>query len=283
MVFLGGLSGPAAATGKEVETQMAELADGFDYPVGKPDASGYYKARAFRSWYHLGEDWNALGDPDSDLGNSVFSIGHGLVVYSKDYQSTWGNVVIIRHAYRHSDGKIYYIDSLYAHLQKRSVELHDRVKRGKLIGSIGNNEGMYPTHLHFEIRKNINVGLIHSRYARDFSNYHSPTAFIEAHRSLRNEFRMHPVPVDCFDRGVSNRYAGPGLEALPDLPTQQETTSPAQMNQQLRNILIKNRLLSDSDEDSTAAEPTDETETERDKIRSFWDAFRPQLREDASP
>src|SRR4029077_18291115 len=30
------------------ETGFTRLADGFDFPVGKPDAQGYYKARGFR-------------------------------------------------------------------------------------------------------------------------------------------------------------------------------------------------------------------------------------------
>jgi len=40
-----------------------EVADGFDYPVGKPDAKNYYKARGMclRSPTHFGEDWNGTG------------------------------------------------------------------------------------------------------------------------------------------------------------------------------------------------------------------------------
>lgn len=35
--------------------------DGFDFPVGKPDADGYYNAQDFQENYHLGEDWNGNG------------------------------------------------------------------------------------------------------------------------------------------------------------------------------------------------------------------------------
>ncbi|MEM8889827.1 MAG: M23 family peptidase, partial [Bacteroidota bacterium] len=31
----------------------------FDYPVGKPDARGYYNAQGFQKNNHLGDDWNA--------------------------------------------------------------------------------------------------------------------------------------------------------------------------------------------------------------------------------
>lgn len=263
-----------AVPGIELETKIGQLADGFDYPVGKPDAFGYFKGRGFRSWHHLGEDWNGLGEPDSDLGNPVFSIAHGIVVYSDDYRSSWGNVVIVRHAYRHSDGRIYYIDSVYAHLNERTVELYERVKRGQSIGTIGSNRGMYPTHLHFEIRKNINIGLIHSRYARDLSNYYSPSAFIEKNRSLRKEYRDHPIPVDTFDAGISNRHSGPRLKKLPEFPEPNSDPEDQNVDQSLRDILLRNNLIDNEPNESP------ETIEQRDKVRAFWSDFRPHLRDE---
>ena len=41
------------------------------------------------------------------------------MVYSDDFKSGWGNVVIIRHAYRAKTGQITFIDSLYGHLDKQ--------------------------------------------------------------------------------------------------------------------------------------------------------------------
>ncbi|NOY00904.1 MAG: M23 family metallopeptidase, partial [Verrucomicrobia bacterium] len=69
------------------------LADGFDYPVGKPNATGYYKARGFYPNGHLGEDWNGRGGGNTDQGDPVYSIAHGVVVYSADFRSGWGNVI----------------------------------------------------------------------------------------------------------------------------------------------------------------------------------------------
>ena len=43
-----------------VETASTKLADGFDFPVGKPHADGYYRARGFRSGGHMGEDWDGV-------------------------------------------------------------------------------------------------------------------------------------------------------------------------------------------------------------------------------
>ncbi|MCB1091937.1 MAG: peptidoglycan DD-metalloendopeptidase family protein, partial [Verrucomicrobiae bacterium] len=92
------------------------VADGFDYPVGKPNAAGYRKARGFYPNGHLGEDWNGDGGGNTDRGDPIYAIGHGVVVYSDDFKMGWGNVVIIRHAYREKNGQIAYIDSLYGHL-----------------------------------------------------------------------------------------------------------------------------------------------------------------------
>jgi murein DD-endopeptidase MepM/ murein hydrolase activator NlpD len=179
------------------------LADGFDFPVGKPDGYGYYKARGFWPNGHLGEDWNGRGGGNSDLGDPVYAIGGGVVVYSADYRSGWGNVIIIRHAYRESDGMVRYIDSLYGHLDRRLVKLDQLVKRGQQIGTIGTNHGMYLAHLHLEIRRNLSIGMARSNYKKDYSNYYSPTDFIKTRRKLRTGFRQHPIPVNTFGDGVS--------------------------------------------------------------------------------
>ncbi len=175
------------------------LADGFDYPVGKPEGAGYYKARGFWPNGHLGEDWNGRGGGNTDRGDPVYSIAHGVVVYSADFRAGWGNVIIIRHAYREKNGRIYFIDSQYGHLDRRMVRTGDKVKRGEKIGTIGRGpRNMYYAHLHFEIRKNIALGMQRSKFKRDYSNYHSPTHFITANRRLRQEFRQYQIPINTF-------------------------------------------------------------------------------------
>ena len=66
---------------------------------------------------------------------------------------------------------------------KIDVKEGDRVRRGQPIGTIGRApHGMYQAHLHFEIRKNLEIGLNRADFARDFSNYHAPRDFLDAHR-----------------------------------------------------------------------------------------------------
>jgi hypothetical protein len=108
-----------------IDTIRCPLADGFDFPVGKPEGTGYYKARGFYPNGHLGEDWNGRGGGDSDLGDPIYSMGTGVVVLSENVGVGWGNVVIVRHAFRDPSGKIDMVDSLYGHLQRRDVKQWD--------------------------------------------------------------------------------------------------------------------------------------------------------------
>src|SRR3954451_7286664 len=81
------------------------LANGFDFSVGKPEAAGYYKARAYTANYHLGEDWDGVRGGDTDLGDPVSCIGEGVVVFARDVHRGWGNVIIVRHSFR-EEGEI---------------------------------------------------------------------------------------------------------------------------------------------------------------------------------
>ncbi len=188
----------ACGTASAFDTKRCLLADGFDFPCGKPEGDGYYKARGFWPNGHLGEDWNGSGGGDSDLGDPIYAIGRGVVVLSEDVKVGWGNVVIVRHAYREITGKIEMVDSLYGHLLERKVRVGELVERGQLVGLMGGNSGMYPVHLHLEVRKNLAIGMNRSKFARDYSNYHSPTAFINAHRRLGSDLKRYDIPTNTF-------------------------------------------------------------------------------------
>jgi murein DD-endopeptidase MepM/ murein hydrolase activator NlpD len=193
------------------------LADGFDYPVGKPNGDGYYIFRGFSQNGHLGEDWNGNGGGDTDEGDPVYAIAHGVVVFSEDYMRGWGNVVIIRHAYRESNGQIAFVDSLYGHLKVRSVQLGQQVTRGQVVGTIGcGPHRMYAAHLHFEIRKDLRVGMRRELYPRTYQTYHVPKQFTDARRSLRFEDRLVRVPINTFLKTNPNRIETDEVE-LPEM------------------------------------------------------------------
>jgi len=188
----------ACATLVQGQTARCLLADGFDFPVGKPDAKGYHKARGYVPNGHLGEDWNGNGGGDSDLGAPIYSTARGVVIVSENVRVGWGNCIIIRHAYRDTDGTIKMVDSLYAHLNERRANVGDIVDRGQLVGTMGSNFGQYPVHLHFEIRKNLQIGMNRGKFARDNSNYYSPTPFIQAHRTAPADFVKVDIPTKGF-------------------------------------------------------------------------------------
>ncbi|MBG7606896.1 MAG: M23 family metallopeptidase [Verrucomicrobia bacterium] len=182
------------------------LADGFDFPVGKPNSAGYYKARGLRlrSPTHFGEDWNGRAGGNTDLRDPVYSCADGIVTFAHNVRKGWGNVVLVRHAYRDpSSGKIKYVDSLYGHLDKMMVKVGQNLKRGQQLGTIGSNFGMYAAHLHFEIRHNINTGMHRSSVPSDLANWADPTKFIKKYRRLNREWRPVAIPT-----GTYKEYAG---------------------------------------------------------------------------
>lgn len=171
--------------------------DGFDMPVGKPDAEGYYRSRGLIIGRHMGDDWNGDGGGNTDLGAPVYSTAHGLVVYSRDARMGWGKLIIVRHAYWENK-KWNYVDSLYAHLHQIFVREGQQVRRGQLVGTIGTNRGMYTAHLHFEIRKNLRIGINQGSYRKDLSNYYKPYDFVIGRRTIDGGNRRVNVPINTF-------------------------------------------------------------------------------------
>jgi murein DD-endopeptidase MepM/ murein hydrolase activator NlpD len=154
--------------------------DGFDFPVGKPDAKGYYNAQPFMKNAHLGDDWNATTGGNSDLGQPIFAVSNGIVSEVKDYKGGWGNVVRIIHQLPNGEFR----ESLYAHCQEVLVEEREAVKIGQKIATIGNVDGLYYAHLHLEMRWKINARL-GGGYSTDTSGYLNPTEFIKRFRKVK--------------------------------------------------------------------------------------------------
>lgn len=161
---------------------LCPVADGFDFPVGDGDAIEYYDAQKFGENDHLGEDWNGVGGGDTDFGDPVLAVADGVVIVSRDYLGGWGNVVRIVHNIG-SKEQPRYVESFSAHLDRVEVEAGQVVRRGQLIGTIGDAHGLYLAHLHFEMRDRINMP-VGPGYSSERAGYLDPTAFIKRYRQL---------------------------------------------------------------------------------------------------
>jgi murein DD-endopeptidase MepM/ murein hydrolase activator NlpD len=183
---------------------MTRLADGFDFPVGIPNGEGYKKSRGFTVHGHLGEDWLREAGSGASFRDPVYAAGNGIVTLARDFRRAWGNVVVVRHAFM-EEGQVKYADSLYAHLDRILVREGQQVARGQQVGMIGNCHGLYPAHLHFEFHKNLEIGVVHTLFAGDYSNYYSPTDFVNSHRSLESANRGTALAMNNY---VMPTYAG---------------------------------------------------------------------------
>jgi len=209
------------------DTARTRLADGFDQPVGKPNADGYYTSRGFRPNYHMGEDWNGDGGGNSDLGKPVYSTANGLVVLARDMRMGWGNLVIIRHTFL-EDKQMKTVDSVYAHLDKVTVRDNQQVVRGQQVGTIGTAHGLYTAHLHFEIRKNIHIGYNQRGFRKDYSNYYAPGAFIAPRRKLSGGGRSALVAINTFNaEGRGGPPADDSKQRVPNKNASSPTASPS--------------------------------------------------------
>jgi murein DD-endopeptidase MepM/ murein hydrolase activator NlpD len=115
-------------------------------PVANKDlkrmASGYgyrihpiYKTRKM----HYGMDFSAK------TGTEIYSTGDGVVSKVKRSKRGYGNYVKINHGFGY--------ETLYAHMSKYIVKKGQKVKRGEVIGFVGNSGISTAPHLHYEVRK----------------------------------------------------------------------------------------------------------------------------------
>ncbi len=103
-------------------------------------ASGYgiridpvYRTKKF----HAGMDFTA------NVGTDVYATGDGTVTYA-GWMQGYGNTIIIDHGFDYV--------TLYGHLSKTISKKGEKVKRGSIIGLVGNTGKSTGPHLHYEVR-----------------------------------------------------------------------------------------------------------------------------------
>jgi murein DD-endopeptidase MepM/ murein hydrolase activator NlpD len=83
-------------------------------------------------------------DITAPRGTPVYATADG-TVSSEQGGSGYGITVVLNHGYSYQ--------TLYAHLSKRLVKTGQRIKRGQLIGYVGNTGLSMGSHLHYEVLK----------------------------------------------------------------------------------------------------------------------------------
>ena len=91
---------------------------------------------------HWGMDFTA------PRGTPIFATGDGVLKRADNNASGYGKHIRIDHGYGYM--------SLYAHLSKYNVTRGQKVKRGDLIGFVGNTGRSEAPHLHYEVWKDKN-------------------------------------------------------------------------------------------------------------------------------
>lgn len=107
---------------------LTRIASGFGWRVHP-----IYKVRKF----HDGFDFTA------SRGTDIYATGDGKVVEIDYSRRGYGNKIVIDHGYGYK--------TLYAHLHEFKVRRGQEVKRGEVIGSVGNTGLSTGPHLHYEV------------------------------------------------------------------------------------------------------------------------------------
>ena len=95
-----------------------------------------YKTRKF----HYGMDFTA------PTGTEIYSTGDGKVIEVKKSRRGYGNKIVVDHGFGYR--------TLYGHLSRFNVKRGKKVKRGDVIGYVGNSGLSTAPHLHYEVQQN---------------------------------------------------------------------------------------------------------------------------------
>ena len=109
---------------------LKRMASGYGYRIHP-----VYKTRKL----HTGMDFT------SPTGTEIYATGNGKVVKIKKTRRGYGMHIVIDHGFGYS--------TLYGHMSKFNVRKGQTVKRGDVIGYVGNTGTSTAPHLHYEVHK----------------------------------------------------------------------------------------------------------------------------------
>lgn len=116
-------------------------------PISNKDlkhmASGFgYRTHPIYKTEHLhtGMDFSA------QTGTEIYSTGDGIIDAVTHDSRGYGNHILIAHGYGYK--------TLYGHMSRFAVRPGQKVKRGEIIGYVGNTGTSTAPHLHYEVIKN---------------------------------------------------------------------------------------------------------------------------------
>ena len=109
---------------------LSRMASGYGYRIHP-----IYKTRKL----HTGMDFSAK------TGTEIYATGDGVISKVRRSKRGYGNHVKINHGFGY--------ETLYAHMSKYIVKRGQKVKRGEVIGYVGNTGTSVAPHLHYEVHK----------------------------------------------------------------------------------------------------------------------------------
>lgn len=86
--------------------------------------------------FHSGMDFSAK------TGTDIYATGDGVVTFA-GWKQGYGNCIMINHGYGYQ--------TLYGHMSKYRARVGQKVKRGQVIGEVGNTGKSTGSHLHYEV------------------------------------------------------------------------------------------------------------------------------------
>jgi murein DD-endopeptidase MepM/ murein hydrolase activator NlpD len=110
---------------------LKRVASGFGYRIDP-----VYKTVKF----HAGLDFSA------PQGTPIYATANGVTKVAGNLGNGYGNHVVINHGYGY--------ETLYGHMFKVKVRPGERIKRGEIIGWVGNTGKSTGPHCHYEVHKN---------------------------------------------------------------------------------------------------------------------------------